>query len=122
MQSFLHSHCKAGMCEDCVSIAEEYQELEERRKQAMLEKEHRYEQMKKELDRANRKATMYVEVAKVGVGEIISAWMDKEINALLAESQPTPIPADNSDGQIIRVSCPRCHDINDVRCSNPNCR
>jgi len=83
MQSFLCTRCKAVMCEDCVNIAEEYQELETLRKNAMIEQDYEMQKLRRELDRAERKAKMYEEVSKAGMHETVCAWIDKEINQLL---------------------------------------
>lgn len=35
-QSFLHERCKVSMCQDCIDLAEEYQEIEVRRRAEMI--------------------------------------------------------------------------------------
>ncbi len=83
IESFLHERCKENMCEDCVQIAEEYQELLELRTRALQVANYNEAQAKKELAQEKRRADMYEEISKAGMGEIISAWMDKEIKQLL---------------------------------------
>lgn len=82
-QSFLHNHCKAGMCQDCIDIAEEYQELELNRKRALMAANDQAEKAIKDRDQWKRQAEMYEQVAKAGIGDIIAAWVDKEIKLLL---------------------------------------
>jgi hypothetical protein len=82
---FLCGNCRENMCEDCVNIADEYAELLKMRTNALHTAEHENGKLKLELAAANRRAQMYEEVARAGVGEIISAWMDKEIKQLLKE-------------------------------------
>jgi hypothetical protein len=71
------------MCEDCISIAEEYQQLENMRKLSMMQTEDELEKMKAELATWKRRAEMYQEVARAGLPDIIGAWMDKSIDLLL---------------------------------------
>ena len=83
MSGFLCTYCRAAMCEDCVSIADEHQYLYEQRKMALARAEYKYESLEKEIAKVRRELEMYKEVSKAGVGDIISAWIDKEIEQLL---------------------------------------
>lgn len=82
-QSFLCNRCKAIMCEDCISIAEEYQQLEQNRKRSMMHMEEELEKSKAEAVMWKRRAEMYHEVSLAGIPDIISAWMDKNFDKLL---------------------------------------
>lgn len=82
-QSFLHESCKAGMCNDCIDIAEEYQELELNRKRALAVANDKLEKAIAERNNWKRQAEMYEQVARAGVGDIIAAWIDKEIKSLV---------------------------------------
>ena len=85
-QSFLCEHCNSCMCLDCISIAEEYQELYENNKNALYDTRIRAEKLERRLARAERKARMFEQVAKAGVGDIVGAWIDKEIDQIMKES------------------------------------
>ena len=71
------------MCDDCREMVEEYQTLLKLRTDALMASEARASKLERELYAMTRRSAMYEEVSKAGVGEIISAWMDKEINHLL---------------------------------------
>ena len=86
--SFLCNRCKHVMCEDCISIAEEYQQLDQIRKSSMIRMEEELRQVKAELEQLTRRAAMYQEVAQAGLPDIIGAWIDKEIDQLLAQGKP----------------------------------
>lgn len=77
------------MCRDCRQIAEEYQDLLEARTQALVTAQDRVGEMKRELDREKRRANMYEQVAKAGIPAVIIAWMDQDINQLLAVGEPS---------------------------------
>lgn len=83
--SFLHSNCKAGMCNDCVSIAEEYEHLLNLRTNALQTAEHKLEQALRDLEKEKRLHAMYEEVSKAGIGDIIAAWMDREIGKIIKQ-------------------------------------
>ena len=82
-QSFLCGNCKRVMCNDCREIAEEYQELLDARIYALASAVSELETTQAEVARLKRRAEMYEECAKAGVGDIIAAWMDKEIGRIL---------------------------------------
>ena len=71
------------MCYDCKNIAEEYQELLEARTRVLSSANSEVETLQAEVARWKRRAEMYEECAKAGVGDIIAAWMDKEIGRIL---------------------------------------
>ncbi len=81
--SFLCQNCKDGMCEDCISIAEEYQNLLEMRTNALVVANYQVEQLSKAIEKEQRKSAMYENVAKAGFADVICAWMDLEISQLL---------------------------------------
>ena len=82
-QSFLCDRCKAIMCEDCVSIAEEYQQLEQNRKSSMMRLEGELEKANAEAAMWKRRAEMYHEVSLAGLPDVITAWMDNNFDRLL---------------------------------------
>ncbi len=84
--SFLCGCCKSVMCEDCISIAEEYQQLEQIRKLDMLRMEHELTEARAELQKQKRRAEMYEQVARAGLPDIIGAWIDQAIDQLIQKS------------------------------------
>lgn len=82
-ESFLCTSCKSCMCDDCREIAEEYQELLENRTRALMIANSNEEQAKRRLETETRRADMFEKIAKAGVGDIIAAWIDKEIKQIL---------------------------------------
>ena len=82
-QSFLCGHCKREMCSDCRQIAEEYQELLEKRTQALGTANHQVESLTRELADMKRRAHMWEQISKAGLPETITAWMDKDIQRIL---------------------------------------
>lgn len=81
-QSFLCSACRDGMCNDCLEIAEELEELLKIRTNALQAESARVSKLERELADEKRRSAMYEQVAKAGICEIIGAWMDKEIKKL----------------------------------------
>lgn len=82
-QSFLCTACRDGMCDDCRDIAEEFDELLKRRTAALANAQDEIEKLKRKYAELERRANMYEEMSKVGLGDIIGAWMDKEIGQIL---------------------------------------
>lgn len=83
--SFLCGHCSKLMCDDCKSIAEEYQELLARRTNALAATDDELEKTKRELETWKRRAAMFEDVAKAGIPAVIIAWIDKEIGQLVKQ-------------------------------------
>jgi len=81
--TFLCSRCLQYMCQDCINIANEYIELENNRKLALITANDKLERITKELNKTQRKAKMYEDCAKAGITQIIGAWMDNNIKELL---------------------------------------
>ena len=87
--SFLHQSCKQRMCTDCVEIAEEYEELLSGRTSALQTANAEVETLLRELRDVKRRSDVYESVSKAGINQIIAAWMDKEIGALLKPKDGT---------------------------------
>ena len=81
--SFLCGRCKSVMCEDCISIAEEFQQLEQNRKRAMMNLEVELEKAKAEVVMWKRRADLYLETSRAGLPDVITAWMDNNFDQLL---------------------------------------
>lgn len=82
-QSFLHERCKTNMCEDCIALADEYQEIEIRRRAEMIRLDEMNERLKAEFAKLERRAVTWEEVARAGLPDIIEAWAAKEINRII---------------------------------------
>lgn len=83
MQSFLHERCRVNMCEDCIALAEEYQEIEARRRAEMIRLDEENERLKAEFATLKREAEMWEQTARVGLPDIIEAWAAKEIDRII---------------------------------------
>lgn len=83
MQSFLHERCKANMCEDCIDLAEEYQELHEIRRREIIRVDEENERIKAEFAQLKRKAEMWEQMARAGLPDIIEAWVAREITRII---------------------------------------
>lgn len=81
--SFLCGHCKRVMCSDCIEIADEYDELYQKQKAALITAQMEVERLTAENKRLARRVAMLEEVAKAGVGDIIGAWIDDNFRQLL---------------------------------------
>lgn len=75
-ESFLCRYCKRAMCKDCKSIAEEYQELLERRTRALSAAESEREAAVREAEQARKRADDYEHIMKLGQHPMMLAWMD----------------------------------------------
>jgi glutaredoxin-related protein len=75
-QSFLCPRCKKVMCQDCINIAEEYQELHDRRKFELIRLQEENAELKRKLALAEQRAADYERVAKLGYPEVIQSWID----------------------------------------------
>jgi hypothetical protein len=69
------------MCDDCKSIADEYAELLTRRTQTLLAAERIANDLSMKLERERRLSAMWESLAKRGMPEIITAWMDSQVKA-----------------------------------------
>ncbi len=76
---FLCGRCKGALCEDCASIAAEYEFLYQRRVQETLLANDRLTEAERETLKWKREAAMWEEISKVGYAAVIQAWMDDEI-------------------------------------------
>jgi len=81
--SFLCGNCNRVMCEDCKSIAEEYEHLLQIRTRELIAAQDRLEEKQIELDVMKRRADMFEKISKCAIPEVIIAWIDKDINQLL---------------------------------------
>ena len=82
-QSFLHERCKTNMCEDCITLAEEYQEIEVRRRAKIIRLDEENERLKARFDKLERRAFVWEEVARAGLPDIIEAWVAKKIDRII---------------------------------------
>jgi hypothetical protein len=81
------AHCTIVTCEDCRNIASEYKELYQSFKHNLKLAQDELAQVQTELAKVKRERQMYKDVAQAGIGDIISAWMDKEIGQLIEGEQ-----------------------------------
>ena len=77
--NFICGRCKDLMCDDCRSIAEEYEQLLTSFKRANAIGSDRVKQLERELATANRRAEMWEEKAKIGLPDVIKAWIDSTV-------------------------------------------
>ena len=75
---FLCTSCRREMCDDCKNIADEYAELLTLKNRALSSAEHTIKEMKGKLESAKRRAATFERIAKMGMPEVILAWMDSE--------------------------------------------
>lgn len=76
---FLCERCKGVLCEDCASIAAEYEFLYQRHSHELQRAHEETEIIRQELERTRRDARMWEEISKVGFTAVIQAWMDDEV-------------------------------------------
>lgn len=72
---FLCTRCRRAMCTDCRQIADEYAELHVLRGRALWQAEQELEKLKRQLADAERRATAYEQVAKMGYPQVIQEWI-----------------------------------------------
>lgn len=77
--SFICGVCKTLMCEDCRLIAEEYEQLLTTFKRANSAGSERVKQLERELTEVKRQAAMWESQAKTGLPDVISAWIDSQM-------------------------------------------
>lgn len=83
MTSFLHERCKATMCQDCIDLAEEYQQLHEIRRREIIRVDEENERIKAQFAKLERQAIVWEEIARAGLPDIIEAWAAKEIDRII---------------------------------------
>lgn len=74
-QSFLCGHCKAVMCDDCQSNAEEYAELYALQKAYLHKAQQELEAAQRDLKLAERSRDDYKRILELGVAPQMLAWM-----------------------------------------------
>jgi formate hydrogenlyase subunit 6/NADH:ubiquinone oxidoreductase subunit I len=77
---FLCSRCMDAMCEDCISIADEYQYRDGTLKRAAYQAEDELKKAQTEIKRLQRSAEQWENIAKLGYSDVIQQWMDWEVN------------------------------------------
>ena len=73
--SFLCRHCAAVMCDECRSIAEEYDELYTRQKAYMHKAQQELEAAQRALKIAERSRDDYKRIIELGIAPQMLAWM-----------------------------------------------
>lgn len=73
---FLCGICSQVMCEDCQSIAAEYEYLYRSQKLALINAHERIKELETKLKIAENRAKRYEEVSKMGYQETICGYID----------------------------------------------
>ena len=76
---FLCQHCLNVMCEDCISIADEYQYQNDNFKRAAFRAEDALANAIKEMERLNRELADWKRLATLGYPEVILEWMQSQV-------------------------------------------
>jgi formate hydrogenlyase subunit 6/NADH:ubiquinone oxidoreductase subunit I len=84
---FLCRHCLDVMCEDCISIADEYQYQYHSFKQAAMAAQDKLVEANREIDRLKRQAEMWEKMAKLGYADVIQQWMDSAVARKLSAAR-----------------------------------
>lgn len=90
--SFLCRTCAAVMCDDCRAIAEEYQQLYQRQRSALVMSDDRSLALRAENERLKRDLAEYRRLIEVGQPPLFVAWMrslSPSTLRLIAERQAT---------------------------------
>jgi len=64
------------MCDDCLSMAAEYEFLHEKRKIALMNAQRVVEELTREVERWKSRAEAFEHVAKIGFSEIMLGYID----------------------------------------------
>jgi hypothetical protein len=75
--NFLCTTCKASLCPDCKSIADEYETLLQSYKRTVIQLQADKAHLQSELELVKRHAKYWEEIAKLGLPEVIIRWMDE---------------------------------------------
>lgn len=73
---FLCGRCKRLMCEDCQSIAAEYEYLYQSRSLELIRLQEENEELRRDLKRAEKSKQDYERVAKIGYADLICGYID----------------------------------------------
>jgi len=77
---FLCSACSECMCEDCKSVAEEYEYLATQRKFALMKMQDQIDELNRTIKRQELSITAWKNMAEVGYADTIKAWMEFEVS------------------------------------------
>ena len=77
--NFLCANCRREMCDDCKSIADEYAELLAMRTRALVAANQKIEELLEQLKTAKRQSADWERHAKLGMPELILAWLDSQV-------------------------------------------
>lgn len=75
---FLCARCNDVLCDDCASIAAEYEFLYVRRSQELVRAHDEIAILNAEIVRQKRNAEFWEEFSKIGMPTIMTAWIDHE--------------------------------------------
>lgn len=76
---FLCARCKDVLCDDCASIAAEYEFLCVMRSQELARVQDEIALLNAEIVRQKRDAEFWEELGKIGMPTLMRAWLDHEI-------------------------------------------
>lgn len=87
-QSCVCGRCRIVMCEDCLSITDEYAELLQNHQHAAYDGTNEIETLRKDLARAKTTSKMWEDLAKLGYPDVIQKWMDEQNKEKVAPATP----------------------------------
>ena len=73
---FVCKRCEDSMCEDCLSIAAEYEYLHDKRRLQLMNIIDENEKLREELGREKKRSARLEEVAKIGYNAMICGYID----------------------------------------------
>lgn len=74
--NFLCPACKSVMCDDCQSMAEEYERLHQLGRRAQYEGSEEIKRLRRELEDEKRKAAQWERAARLGLPATLQAFYD----------------------------------------------
>jgi hypothetical protein len=78
---YLCRNCLLSMCDDCLNVSEEYEELNKRLKVALWQMEEKLKEVAKAEQRAQlaeQRAADWERLMKLGQNKLILAWIDSQ--------------------------------------------
>lgn len=81
--NFLCGSCRSVLCEDCLSIADEYATLLQNASQSAYFGTQDIEYLKRKLATAERQAKMWEEISKIGLPQLMREWLDERVAKMI---------------------------------------
>ena len=76
---FLCGHCKDVLCNDCQSIASEYEFLHQVRSLELIRNQDEIIRLHREIAELRRDVEIWKDIAQIGYSDVIKKWMDSEV-------------------------------------------